>query len=177
MFDIASITRACCLIPVLLGHVLDRVLESWTSVTLTCFVFQFNSSVRLFLYQKLLVTYAKNMSVAAGVRYEDLLPLVYFMQDRGLCQLELNEFKTVRARVQLYYIVPMQLWRLVAHTTRSIDLGERGGNKNGRVECSLSSVRSSGKTTSSISAQCDNIIWVTKRWPPNTQSEFFFFLL
>ncbi|XP_025209203.1 angiotensin-converting enzyme-like isoform X2 [Melanaphis sacchari] len=52
------------------------------------------SSIRLFLYQKLLLTSAENMSIALGMNYEDLLPLVYFMHDRGICQLNLDEYKT-----------------------------------------------------------------------------------
>jgi len=54
------------------------------------------SSIRLFIYQKLLVTSAENMSVAFGMNYEDLLPLVYFVHDRGICQLNTDEYKTVR---------------------------------------------------------------------------------
>ncbi|XP_029345447.1 angiotensin-converting enzyme isoform X3 [Acyrthosiphon pisum] len=52
------------------------------------------SSIRLFIYQKLLVTSAENMSVAFGMSYEDLLPLVYFVHDRGICQLNTDEYKT-----------------------------------------------------------------------------------
>ncbi|XP_050053310.1 angiotensin-converting enzyme-like isoform X3 [Aphis gossypii] len=51
------------------------------------------SSTRLFLYQKLLLTSAENMSVTLGMNYEDLLPSMYFMEDRGLCQLNVNEYK------------------------------------------------------------------------------------
>ncbi|XP_026811195.1 LOW QUALITY PROTEIN: angiotensin-converting enzyme-like [Rhopalosiphum maidis] len=52
------------------------------------------SSIQLFIYQKLLLTSAENMSVALSMNYEDLLPLVYFMYDRGICQLNLDEYKT-----------------------------------------------------------------------------------
>lgn len=39
------------------------------------------------------------MSVAFGMNYEDLLPLVYFVHDRGICQLNTDEYKTVSAFV------------------------------------------------------------------------------
>lgn len=68
-------------------------------------VLQLRSSVRLFLYQKLLVKSAENMSVTFGMNYQDLLPLVYFMRDRGICQLNLNEFKTVRPLIYLIQAV------------------------------------------------------------------------
>ncbi|KAF0765919.1 angiotensin-converting enzyme-like isoform X2 [Aphis craccivora] len=51
------------------------------------------SSTRLFLYQKLLLTSAENMSVTLGINYKDLLPSMYFMEDRGICQLNVDEYK------------------------------------------------------------------------------------
>lgn len=55
------------------------------------------STIRLFIYQKLLVTSAENISIGFGMNYEDLLPLVYFVHDRGICQLNTDEYKTVRS--------------------------------------------------------------------------------
>lgn len=59
-------------------------------------ILQIQSSIRLFLYQKLLIKSAKNLTLAFGLNSEELLPSVYFIRNRGICQLDVCDYRSVR---------------------------------------------------------------------------------